>query len=265
MSVVYLESVGVFAAGLEGWDAARRVLAGEAAYQSVSLPKYKPALLPANERRRATGLVRLAFGACEDAVGERLEEAAGLAAVFAASGGDYLINDQICRTVAGAEPMVSPTQFHNSVHNAAAGYWSIATGSKAPSVSLSAYDYTVGAGLIEALTLVAVERLPTLLALYDNTVDWPMKGKRLVRDPFAAAFWLSPESSPYSLAKLELHLQESPCEQLPLVDAQLESLRLGNPAARSLPLLQLLATRCAGTVQFETGGRLSGALKVQPC
>ena len=43
---------------------------------------------------------------------------------------------------------ISPTQFHNSVHNAAAGYWHIAAGSAAPSLSVGGHDGAFAAGLL---------------------------------------------------------------------------------------------------------------------
>jgi hypothetical protein len=254
MTRVYLEAIGVFAAGLQGWAAASEVLAGERSYSPEPLPKYKPAHLPPNERRRATALVRLAFGACEDAVGGRLEDAAGLASVFAASGGDYGINDQICRALAGQGRVVSPTQFHNSVHNAAAGYWSIATRSRASSVSLSAYDFTAAAGFVEAFTMVAVEQWPTLLVLYDNSVCWPMRGKRPITQPFSAALWLTPERSPRTLAAISMTLEHGSGTETPATISALEPLRHDNPAARCIPLLELLAGKASGSVQLATAG-----------
>ena len=41
-------------------------------------------------------------------------------------GGDGQNCHEICQALASAERQLSPTRFHNSVHNAAAGYWSIA-------------------------------------------------------------------------------------------------------------------------------------------
>ncbi len=41
-----------------------------------------------------------------------------------------------------------PTQFHNSVHNAVAGYWSIATKSTQPMTCLAAHDHSFAAGLL---------------------------------------------------------------------------------------------------------------------
>ena len=50
--------------------------------------------------------------------------------VFTSSSGDGDNVHEICETLAAADRQVSPTRFHNSVHNAPAGYWSIATRSR---------------------------------------------------------------------------------------------------------------------------------------
>lgn len=265
MNTMFIESVGLFAPGMESWVAGREVLAGRAIYQSEPLSKYKPQSLPPNERRRATEVVRLAFGACEDAIGERREDAAKLASVFAASGGDFVVNDQLCRVLASDQRLLSPTQFHNSVHNAAAGYWSIATHSLAPSVSLSAYDYSVAAGLIEAAGLVTQEGWPSLLALYDNSVGWPMQGVRDVQQAFSAALWLTPERSAASLAAIRLELSATPEDDTLSAIASLETLRLGNPAARSIPLLELVAAQRDGQVALATAGGQTLVVEITPC
>ncbi len=265
MTPLYIEAVGVFAPGMETWAAAREVLAGVRKYAPEALPKYKPTRLPPNERRRATALVRLAFGACEDAIGERIEDAASLASVFASSGGDYGINDQICRALSRPERALSPTQFHNSVHNAAAGYWSIATRSRAPSVSLSAYDFTAAAGFVEAFTLAALEQYPTLLALYDNDVCWPLLEKRPVTQPFSTALWLTPERSSQSIAAISMTLESDSGSPGPALAPALESLRADNPAARCIPLLRVLASEASGSVSLATAGGQWLRLDVTPC
>lgn len=265
MTAVYIESVGLFAPGLIGWHDSRAVLAGNAAYQFNALPKYKPQLLPANERRRASAAVRLAFGACEDAVGERLRDAEQLAAVFASSGGDYIINDQICRVLCQHDKAVSPTQFHNSVHNAAAGYWSIASKSRAASVSLSAYDDSVGAGIIEAYTLVAVERLPVMLVCSDNQIGPPLNKHRSVSQPFAAALWLAAERSEHTIAGLDIAVHTGTGEQTPPINPALALLHSANPAARLLPVLELLARTEAGTVCLPMTCAQTLQVALSPC
>ena len=73
------------------------------------------------------------------------------------------ITHQICEALARPEREVSPTSFHNSVHNAPAGYWSIATGSRLASTSICAYDVSFAAGLLEAAAYATVEHQPVML------------------------------------------------------------------------------------------------------
>ena len=265
MSSVFVESVGLFAPGMEGWAEGSGVLAGRTRYHPRALSKYKPRSLPPNERRRTTDVVRLAFGACEDAIGERWEEAAGLASVFAASGGDFKVNDQLCRVLAGEQRMLSPTQFHNSVHNAAAGYWSIATRSQEPSVSLSAFDFSVAAGLVEAAGLVVGEARQVLLGVYDNSVGWPMRAKRDVSQPFGAALWLTPGPGPQALARIDIEPAAADWEESVSADPDLEALRCCNPAARLIPLLELLAARGDGELGLAAPGGQGLRLTVAAC
>ena len=58
--------------------------------------------------------------------------------MFASTYGDLAITDYMCSTLAKAPMTLSPTRFHNSVHNAAAGYWSIATACRQPYCALGA-------------------------------------------------------------------------------------------------------------------------------
>jgi hypothetical protein len=262
MSPLYLEKVGLFAPGLLGWANSLAQLRGELPFEPSPPPRYKPLLLPANERRRATKSVRITFGACEDAIGDRLDEAQNLAGVFASSGGDYGVHDQICRALLREDIAVSPTQFHNSVHNAAAGYWSIASGSTQPSISLSAFDFTVAAGCLEAFPLVQTEQLPTLLVFSDCEVVGPIHQKRAIDWPFACAWWLTPTQGENTLAALSLALVDSSLPAPVCANAKMETLRNNNPAARVLPLLEALAKGENGVFHFPTAGGQTVSLQM---
>src|SRR5581483_6334579 len=147
---VFVDAIGFAAPGMEDWESARRVLRGEAGYEPKALSLYQPNLLPPNERRRAAPAVRLAFRIAEDA----MRTSSFKPSVLATSDADTSILHRLCTALAQPQRAVSPTDFHNSVHNAAAGYWSIAAGAKPPSTSLSAYDASFAAGLLEAATFV---------------------------------------------------------------------------------------------------------------
>ena len=69
---------------------------------------------------------------------------------------------------------LSPTRFHNSVHNAAAGYWTIGNGCTAPTTAISAYDASFAQGLLEALSLLASGHEAVLLAAFDASATGPL-------------------------------------------------------------------------------------------
>lgn len=241
--------VGFVAPGMDGWAAARAVLRGEAPWVPAALPRFKPALLPANERRRATWLVQLALRAVEDCVsnppGVSMEH---LASVFASSGGDMNNLHALCEQLARDPKGISPTAFHNSVHNAVAGYFGIGAVARASSVSLSAHDDTFTAGLLEAFSWVLDRNSPVLLVAYDAVAPQPLFAKRPVDPDVAMALLLAPPASGGNRTSIELCAAADALAASTLDDAALEHLRTGNPAARALPLLRLLANARNGAV-----------------
>lgn len=249
-----VRAIGLVAPGLTGWDASRPILAGAAAYHLAELLPPKPAMLPASERRRATAVTRLALAAAEDALAGTGQVPAELATVFASSSGDMEIFDRICRVLQEADRPVSPTHFHNSVHNAAAGYWAIASHSRCGSLSLSAYDGSFAVGLLETACLVAAGEPQVLFVAYDAPAPAPLATKRPITTAFAAALLCAPASEDTCLA--HLHIGPGRGTECGLADAALEHLRLSNPAARALPLLQAIARGHAGTITLPAGSGL---------
>ncbi len=136
--------------------------------------------------------MNLALAAGLEAVAHAGADAATLPAVFTSSGGDGHNCHEICRTLASSERQLSPTRFHNSVHNAAAGYWGIATGATPASNALCAYDASFGAGLLEALTQVVTGRSAVLLVAYDASYPEPLYGARPIPHAFGVALVLAP-------------------------------------------------------------------------
>jgi hypothetical protein len=261
MKPVFIESVGVAAPGLAGWAQARAVLRGEQPYIAQDLETYQPNLLPANERRRATPAVRLAFRVSEEAVAGSAIPAEELAGVFATAEADTSILHRICTALAEETRAVSPTDFHNSVHNAAAGYWSIAANAKLPSVTLAANDSTFIAGLFEACGLVHGDGYKVLLVIYDLRPPDPLFEKRPIACSAGVAFALAAERSVRSLAQLEIAASDD--NETRMSDAALETMRLGNPACRALPLLHLLALEQTGEVCVLGTGNQRWQLRVK--
>jgi hypothetical protein len=183
--------------------------------------------------------------------------------VFASSSADGDTCHAICEQLAGADRLISPTRFHNSVHNAPSGYWSIATRCMAPSTSLCGYDGSFGAGLLEACAFLHAHGKPVLLVAYDAPYPEPLLAKRPVRDAFGLALLLAPQAGAGALARLELTLTDAAPDTL--ADAGLEALRRAIPTAHSLPLLDLLArgAKAAAVIEYLGGPHL--ALQVAPC
>src|SRR5262249_34582118 len=137
---------------------------------------------------------------------------------------------------------VSPTRFHNSVHNAPAGYWAIALSNRAPSTSLCANDASFGAGLLEAIAYIATENEPSLLVAYDLPHPEPLKPLWPIDDPFASAFVLVRDERGDRLASIEVTLESGDgCEPASTWPPMLPVSLAANPAALCLPLVALLA------------------------
>jgi Beta-ketoacyl synthase, N-terminal domain len=259
----YLAGIGVLGPGLGSWTEAREVLAGRRAYAPAPTVLPAPSILPATERRRTGRVVKVAIGAAVEAAAQAGVEAAGLASVFSSSGGDGHNCHEICQALAQPAREISPTRFSNSVHNAAAGYWSIATGAMRPSTVLCAFDASFCAGLLEALTQVTVDRMRILLVAYDTEYPEPLRAKRPVPDAFGTAMVLTPRREPASLARLEARLVDEAPQ--PLAHAGLEALRRSIPAARALPLLKSLAEGTRARTVLEYLDAIGMAVDVEPC
>ena len=245
MITVGVYGIGLLAPGLKDFASARGILAGHQPYEPRPVTLPASPLLPANERRRTTPAIRLGLKVAEEATDAAGRQA--LRSVFASSSGDMDIIERICEALAQPDRNISPTQFHNSVHNAPAGYWSIGTANPAQATAISAQDATVAAGLLHAALLQHSEGGQVLLAAYDVPSDTTMMKARPVHHLFAMGMRLGPAAgAPWRMA-MELGNGGEPDN---CADPALEALRRDNPAARALPLLQRLATVESGRVKL---------------
>jgi hypothetical protein len=255
----YVRGIGLLGPGLDDWAVGAPILAGLAPYTPRATVLPVPTALPPAERRRTNDTVRLALAIGFEAVSRANSVAAELPSVFSSSGGDGTNCHEICTTLASGDRQLSPTRFHNSVHNAASGYWSIAAGATPASSVLCAFDGTFGAALLEALTQVAVERTPVLLVAYDTGYPEPIHTARPIPDSFGVAMVLAPTAdSP--VAQIRAALSSEPADTLS--DPQLEAVRSTIPAARGLPLLRKLAREEPGRVIIDYLDNLRIAIEV---
>lgn len=246
---VYLDGIGLRGPGLNGWEASRPILAGDAPLELATVVLPAPEALPSAERRRVGVPIKLSMAVGFEAARHAEADPALLANVFSSTGGDCDNCHAILETLASSDRQISPTRFHNSVHNAPSGYWSIATHSMAPSTSLCAYDATFAAGLLEAASQVVASGQPCLLVAYDTAYPEPLYHLRPIPYPLGIAMVLSPQRGARTLATLSLTLDTCPPETLS--DETLEMLRTRVPAGRALPLLQRIARSETGAVVLD--------------
>lgn len=236
---VRVEGLGVWATGLPDWTACRGWLRGEADPDPEAPARPRPARLSAGERRRASLHVLAAIEVADQAVRMSGRDAATLPCVFTSAHGDAGIMDYMCAILADTPQHLSPTRFHNSVHNAAVGYWTIATGCQAPSNAVAAMDASFGAGLLEAATQACVENVPVLLVAHDAPGSGPLGTLLGTREVFACALVLSPAPRRDDTPGLDIAIagDETPGDA-PALPAGWPA---GNPTARGLTLLRALA------------------------
>ncbi|MGC8478220.1 MAG: beta-ketoacyl synthase chain length factor [Acetobacteraceae bacterium] len=264
MIAVRVRGVGVWMPGLAGWPAARAVLRGAAPFVPAEAPPPAPALLTANERRRAAASVRLALAVAAEAHADAGVAPGAIPGVFASSNGDATVVGALLETLAGPTPMVSPTQFHNSVHNAAAGYWSIATRSAQPVTSLSGHDGSFAAGLLRAASEVAADAATVLLVAYDLPVPPPLGARRETRFACGVGLVLGPADAAGPMLRVDYRAVPAAADAgLPRL-AALREIAAANPAGRALRLLEALARAEADALRLPLfGGQVR--VEVTPC
>ncbi len=262
---VFLEGVGLVGPGLGGWEDSRAVLAGNAPYQPGPTAVAASELLPAAERRRAGMPVKLALAAGREALVAAARDAGKTATVFASSSGDCDNVHHMLEALATPARQISPTRFHNSVHNAPAGYWSIATQCRAPSTSLACRDASFAAGLLEAACQVAGDGAAVALIAYDHPYPEPLHAVRPILAAFGIALVLAPSATDRSIAVLDVTFVAQETAATPVAVPGLEALRNGVPAARSLPLLTVLARGSSETVILEYVSGTHLRVAVAPC
>lgn len=250
---VHLEGTGFWSPRWADWNTAARALRGEAA-AAGSAAKPAALALPPGERRRAPDLVLLACEIAAQACAAAGRAASDLPCVFVSAHGDLATADAICSTLASAPREVSPTRFHNSVHNAAAGYWTVATGCHAASTAIAAGSASLAAGLLEAALQTLDEGRPVLLAAYDVVAHNPLAETVRVRSTLGAAFVLNGEPGPHGRATLRLRHEAQSA-------AHADAHEASNASTVALPLLEALARGGPATLRLPSG--VHGSLLVE--
>jgi hypothetical protein len=186
------------------------------------------------------------------------------AVVFASRMSDMETTDAMCRVLARSPRLVSPTKFHNSVHNAAAGYWSIATSGRMPANAISAFDTSPSIALLEAAAQLHVEGTDVLVVMQDAAPPVALQSICQPAPPFAAALLLRPPAAGPALLRCRLETSAEPADWPDLPVGTPTGLDR-NTSARILPLLAAAVSPPARplSLHFPAATRLSLRLVVQ--
>jgi hypothetical protein len=241
-----IDGIALWAPTLPGWEHARAVFRDEAVAADPPNRRPSPDMLPAAERRRASDSVALAVEVAAAAVAQAGRGRDELPSVFVSAHGDLAISDHMCAALREPAPQISPTRFHNSVHNAPAGYWTIAAGCMRASTSIAAYLRSFATGLLEALIQVEADGEAILLVGVDICAIGPLASANFSRGLLGAALVLAPARGERSVAAVEWELADRAARPLAARCAATRALG-DNALADALPLFEALAREAAQT------------------
>ncbi len=232
-------AAGAWGPGFADWESLKSLLQGGEVDRKDTVKSPKPEIIPPNERRRAPLPVRLAVETSWQALQASDIDVREPACVFSSALGDTDITDYMCRILAGANKMISPTKFHNSVHNAPAGYWTISTGCMQGANSIAAFDDSFSLALMEAAVQCTLEETPVLLSCFDSPSPPPLRPILRTEEPFSGSLLLHPD--PDSGTPMEIHTVGEPSRWPELGADALSRLYETNQSARMLCLLEAWA------------------------
>jgi hypothetical protein len=141
-------------------------------------------------RRRATPLTRLSIEALVQATEVSGSDLTLISSVWATAHGEHTPAIKMLAMMKRGEGRVSPTQFHNSVHNTAGGYASIASNNTARSTTLTGGSELVGSALLEAFGLLSAYGEDVAVVLADEPLQAPFEAM-IPTAPLSLAFVLS--------------------------------------------------------------------------
>jgi hypothetical protein len=302
---LFIDGIAFWSPTLNSWDEARAAFRGEpssdishcgntssntssttnsntsSSVNGRTLSRPAPALMAANERRRASDSVLVALEVASQAVAASGHHAKDLASVFTSAHGDLPITDALCKTLVTDPLLLSPMRFHHSVHNAASGYWAIASGCTAASTALAGFKASFANGFLEAASQCGGDGWPRLLVGFDTEATGPLASVNRSRGLMGVALVLAPQASAHSLFEVRWDVQRLDSVQ---PDAALSASasahagsgapgRLRSAAARTLannamadalPLFEALAERTAQTLGLALGPALQLCLDWVP-
>ncbi|HEY8379351.1 MAG TPA: beta-ketoacyl synthase chain length factor [Nannocystis sp.] len=248
-----LRAIGLWAPGypdLSAW----RGRPADCPQDQGAIPRAE--LLPPMMRRRTSLLTRMVAEVVVQATRDwpglaRERPALDLARIPLVYGSVYgeirTTVDLLAALLVPGEPL-SPTKFHNSVHNTAAGYISIATGNRVGDSVLAAGRSTPAMALLEGVTLVHTRGGDAIVVVAEEPLPEPLAAGRRY-GPFAVAFAISAPDCSDSYARRCRLVRGSSADGPAL--RPLPAWLADSPCAAALLAADALAEPAAGRVALE--------------
>jgi len=255
---IRVSGIGIWAHGIANWAAFKEWLHSTDTISWSAEATVPPAdIIPPREKRRVPFITRMAIEAGMQACRMAAIDPGQATTVFSSCMGDTDVTDYMCRVLATPEKAMSPTKFHNSVHNATSGYWSIFTGSHHSGGFVGAYLQSFATALIDAATLTLSENKPTLLVMYDIANRNPMHDACPIDTPLAYALLMHAAGDTTAGRDISLVVvPDSDDEKSARADTtkfHFEQPGNLNPAADGLALLAALGDSGSQQLRFAAG------------
>lgn len=209
-------------------------------------------------RRRATAQTRAAVEVLGQVVAEAGWDSSKIATIWGTAHGEHATSIAMFEWMARGEGRLSPTQFHNSVHNTAGGYASISQKNTTTSTTLTGAGELVVSGFVEALGLLRAGCEHVALVFFDEPLKVPFSVPGMDAT-LALGFGLTSQAEG-SVAKLGVLQRESWKGVRPAVHFS------GMHVAAALPLLEHVVSGRAGDValQLETEASPVWQARIEP-
>jgi hypothetical protein len=246
MKPVYVRGLGFWTPGFASPEAWCR---GEPD-PSVDAPEV--ALLSGPLRRRATGLTRVAVEVLHQAIHTLDRDVATIPIVWATAHGEHSTAMKILGMMRSGEGKLSPTHFHNSVHNTASGYASIALGNCSPSTTVTGGVELVASSFLEAACHLEATAEDAVVVLADEPLQPPFNCSDGAA-PLALAFCLSSRSE--GAGAVLTNFRRDTVAPVKHCD-RFGPLYVGG----GLPLLEQIVLRQPGTVALEVVSDRTGPI-----
>jgi len=243
MKPAYVRGVGLWTPGHsspEAWCSAA---------PDPEAAKPHASLLEGPLRRRATPLTRMGIEVLQQAAAMGSADLKAIPSVWATAHGEHSAAIALLGMMQRGEGKLSPTKFHNSVHNTASGYASISSGNRAPSTTLTGGGELVASTFLEAACMLEAQGRDIAVVLADEPLLPPFDRKH-ASTALAIGLLLSSRADG-ALAVLS-NIRRDAVSPLKHHDP-FGSLHV----SAALPLIEKIVTARAGTValEFEGDGR----------